>query len=315
MANGLGGDLESFETDPDKLAEAILWRQEAERLRRENARLRQQLPQMGDGSAGFVEIVNGAAVTPAPITWQWDGWLAAGKLHILAGAKGTLKTTLAIDWAARITSGGLWPDGTRAPNGHVLIWSGEDDFDDTLLPRFLGAGGEAERFHYVKGTTANGRQRPFDPARDMPGLMESAQAISNLQMMIVDPIVSAVAGDSHKNAEVRRGLQPLVGFIAGKKCSGLGLTHFTKGTVGRDPVERVTGSLAFGALARIVLVTAKPVATEGQKKIGAGGEQHRPRRQRFRIYRVSSSSHRIQFCCTADLVGRSARRHSTRPAE
>jgi hypothetical protein len=32
----------------------------------------------------------------------------------------------------------------------------------------------------------------------------------------------------------------------------LGVTHFTKGTADRDPIERVTGSLAFGALPRIV---------------------------------------------------------------
>jgi putative DNA primase/helicase len=37
----------------------------------------------------------------------------------------------------------------------------------------------------------------------------------------------------------------------------LGITHFSKGTSGRDPVERVTGSIAFAALARLVLVAAK----------------------------------------------------------
>ena len=40
-------------------------------------------------------------------------------------------------------------------------------------------------------------------------------------------------------------------------CALLGITHFSKGTGGRDPVERLTGSLAFGALARVVLVAAK----------------------------------------------------------
>jgi putative DNA primase/helicase len=34
----------------------------------------------------------------------------------------------------------------------------------------------------------------------------------------------------------------------------LGITHFSKGTAGSNPLERVTGSLAFGAVARIVLV-------------------------------------------------------------
>jgi hypothetical protein len=32
---------------------------------------------------------------------------------------------------------------------------------------------------------------------------------------------------------------------------------FTKGTKVSDPVERITGSLAFAAVARVVLVTAK----------------------------------------------------------
>ena len=37
----------------------------------------------------------------------------------------------------------------------------------------------------------------------------------------------------------------------------IGITHYSKGTQGRDPLERVSGSLAFGALARIVFCTAQ----------------------------------------------------------
>lgn len=37
----------------------------------------------------------------------------------------------------------------------------------------------------------------------------------------------------------------------------LGISHFSKGTGGKDPMERVTGSLAFAALARVVLATGK----------------------------------------------------------
>lgn len=56
---------------------------------------------------------------------------------------------------------------------------------------------------------------------------------------------------------MRRGLQPLTDLAASMRCALLGITHFSKGTGGRDPVERLTGSLAFGALARVVLVAAK----------------------------------------------------------
>jgi putative DNA primase/helicase len=76
-------------------------------------------------------------------------------------------------------------------------------------------------------------------------------------LLIVDPLVSAVGGDSHKNAEVRRALQPLVDLAVGEGAALVGVTHFSKGTAGREPTERITGSLAFGALARIVLIVAK----------------------------------------------------------
>jgi putative DNA primase/helicase len=89
---------------------------------------------------------------------------------------------------------------------------------------------------------------------------------ANARLIIVDPIVSAIAGDSHKNAEVRRGLQPLVDLAAEHNCAILGITHFSKGTGGRDPVERLTGSQAFGALARTVFVAAKHQDEEGESK-------------------------------------------------
>ena len=56
---------------------------------------------------------------------------------------------------------------------------------------------------------------------------------------------------------VRRGLQPLVDLGLELDCAVLGITHFSKGSSGRDPVERVMGSQAFGALARVVIVAAK----------------------------------------------------------
>jgi putative DNA primase/helicase len=76
-------------------------------------------------------------------------------------------------------------------------------------------------------------------------------------MLVIDPVVSAVAADSHKNTEVRRALQPLVDLAARVGCALVGISHLSKGTTGRDPSERVTGSIAFSALARVVLLAAK----------------------------------------------------------
>jgi len=45
----------------------------------------------------------------------------------------------------------------------------------------------------------------------------------------------------------------------------LGITHLSKGTSGREPVERINGSLAFGALARIVMIAAKHENKKGKE--------------------------------------------------
>ena len=206
---------------------------------------------------GEVVLTCGSDLTPQPVRWLWQYWLALGKLHILAGAPGQGKTTIAMAMAATITLGGRWPDGSRCDVGNVLIWSGEDDPADTLLPRLLAAGADRSKCFFISGARRAGEVVPFDPARDLGQLMDAIQKIGGIKLLIVDPVVSAVTGDSHKNTEVRRALQPLVDLGATADCAVLGITHFAKGGQGTDPAQRVVGSVAFTAVARVVLVAAK----------------------------------------------------------
>ena len=204
-----------------------------------------------------VRLLNGGDLEPDVIRWLWDGWLSRGKLHVLAGAAGTGKTTIALALAATITTGGRFPDGSKCDAGNVLIWSGEDDPRDTLLPRLLAMGADRKRIYFVDDAYEAGEKIPFDPAHHFSALAEAALKIGGISLMIVDPIVSAVAGDSHKNAEVRRSLQPVVDLAMKLDAAMIGITHFSKGTAGNDPLERVMGSNAFGALPRVVMATAK----------------------------------------------------------
>lgn len=70
----------------------------------------------------------------------------------------------------------------------------------------------------------------------MPGLRAAVQDMGGVDLLIVDPIVGAVTGDSHKNTETRRGLQPLVDLAAECRRALLGVTHFAKGD--RAPTQR-----------------------------------------------------------------------------
>lgn len=214
-----------------------------------------------------VDVTRASSIRMVPIRWLWPGWLAAGKFHVLAGAPGTGKTTIAMAIAAAITRGALWPDGTRAPAGSVIAWSGEDDPADTLIPRGHAAGADLSRIYFVGDTRDGSEVRTFDPGRDLAALARAADEIGDVRLVIVDPVVSAVMGDSHKNGEVRRALQPLVEMADRLGAAVLGISHFSKGTAGRDPLERVTGSIAFGALARVVLVAAKGDGENGPARM------------------------------------------------
>ncbi len=213
-----------------------------------------------------VVLTSGADLTPEPVRWLWRGWLALGKLHILAGAPGQGKTTIALSFAATVTIGGRWPDGSRSLAGNVLVWSGEDDPADTLLPRLLASGADRSKVFFVSGTRVDGKVEPFDPSRDLQALQSQAERIGDVRLIVVDPVVSAVSGDSHKNTEVRRSLQPLVDMATQMGAALIGITHFSKGGQGQDPASRVVGSIAFTAVARVVLVAAKVKGEDGEDR-------------------------------------------------
>jgi putative DNA primase/helicase len=231
------------------------------------------LPAVEPEAEAGVLLVRASDITAKAIDWTWPGYLAGGMLTLIAGNGGTGKTTIALSIAAAITTGGKWPDGAAAPQGSVIMWSGEDALAEVLVPRLQEAGADTSRVHFV----SNGDGDVFDPAADMPRLERVARRLSDLALVIVDPIVSMVQGDSHKNAEVRRGLQPLLDLAADTGAAVIGITHYAKNTAGRNTTDRVIGSVAFSAVARVVLATAMGQDGEGRmvrakNNVGATGD-------------------------------------------
>ena len=91
----------------------------------------------------------------------------------------------------------------------------------------------------------------------MPKLTQAVQRLNDVRLIVLDPVAVTVKGDSHKNTETRVGLQPFADLCAQTGACGLGVHHFTKNTAGDNPLDRVSGSLAFLALPRCVLVAAR----------------------------------------------------------
>src|SRR6516162_7151968 len=100
MPNGRGGDFSSFEADPKRLAEEISSKKKVRELEKEVERLRRKLAAdrpngktHGEDFLPTVTLLKGSEIEPVAVRWIWRGWLAEGKLEILAGAVATGKTT------------------------------------------------------------------------------------------------------------------------------------------------------------------------------------------------------------------------------
>ncbi|GAB3380319.1 AAA family ATPase [Azotobacter armeniacus] len=259
---GNGTVANGQELSGDDIARMVLAQERIEQIERQLAE-----PQKSENRTlpkWRAVLTPASTIKPIAIRWLWPAWIAKGKLTVLAGAGGAGKTTLAIGLAATLTSGGRWPDGSICTEcGNVLIWTSEDDPADTLVPRLMAAGADLSRVHIIEGRINHeGEREPFDPATDFDLLREAVEAIGGVSLLILDPVVNLVKGDMHKANDVRRSLQVVVDFAEQHECAVLGISHFSKGSGGSSPADRVIGSQAFGALARTVLVAAKQEDSE-----------------------------------------------------
>jgi putative DNA primase/helicase len=257
-------------------------------IARKKAHLRTDEGERGEKEHG--EVVLSCSDEVKARTWVWEGHIEKGVYHVLGGVPGVNKTCLMLSFAATITRGGRWPDGTRAQRGNVVMWSGEDEIETTLRPRLLANGGDWSRMYFVSGLKHGDRSRRFSPARDMEALIKACTAIGDVRLVIIDSVSNAITKDSHNDSEVRQQLEPLLDFIQRTGAAMFGITHFTKGSRGADPLDRIMGSRAMGAVPRGTYACTKVLddaKDTGNRLFGAIKTQFAPEDHSFE-YRVEN---------------------------
>jgi hypothetical protein len=200
-------------------------------------------------------------VEPERVSWLWQGYLPVGKLVTLDGDPGLGKSTLSDDMAAKVTTGGTWPDGTRCEfPGDVILMSAEDGLADTVRPRLDAAGADVTRVHAVEGVPIfdeDGERTLRPPTLDDVTGLEAAVAQTGARLLVIDVVMAYLPSgtDSHKDQDIRRVLSRLSAMADRTGCTVLLLRHLNKAK-GGDPLYRGGGSIGIVGAARAGLLVA-----------------------------------------------------------
>jgi hypothetical protein len=195
-------------------------------------------------------------VSPEAVDWLWPSRFARGKYSLLAGEPGLGKSFLMMDGAARLSRGGVWPDGMRAPQGRVLYLTAEDGLADTVRPRFDALGGDPSQLAVLEAIREpDGTRSAFSLVRDLAMLVIAIREVQPV-LVVLDPITAYLGTvDTHRDSEVRAALAPVMDVIDQARCALVAIGHLSKDAQ-RAALHRPGGSIAFVAAARIVLALA-----------------------------------------------------------
>jgi archaellum biogenesis ATPase FlaH len=202
---------------------------------------------------------------PRP-TWLWPLRIPFGKITLLAGDPGLGKSFIALDIAARLSTGTPMPHHAvippeqqkssfdNLPPGDTLLLSAEDELHDTIFPRLRALNADTNRIHPFRCLDAcRQHYEPFSLKTHLDELSIEIET-SNAQLLILDPITAFMDGIDHNStAHVRKYLTPLAQLAAFYNLAILAITHFSKETK-RQSLYRATNSLALTAVARAFYV-------------------------------------------------------------
>jgi len=152
-----------------------------------------------------------------------------------------------------------------------LILAAEDDANYAIRPRLDLHLADLTRVFILKGTQReDGTRAWFDLRRDVDEMRREIEE-HDIGLVIIDPLSSYMPKrDRNNEGDVRDALMPLQMLMEETGVAVVGVMHVGKAEGARRPSQRLMGSTAFTALARMVWIL-HDLPDEHQPEPGADG--------------------------------------------
>lgn len=189
-------------------------------------------------------------IKPQILKWLWQNHIQLGAVNLIAGPEGKGKSLIAVDIAARTSTGSAWPDGSACEGGRVLYCSAEEDIEAVVVPRLMAAGADLSRIEIVDGlgsSTDEGKViADVDLKKCLPAVYAKLKDIGEgepFKLCIWDTFQSVCLTADHKsNTEQKAIVQPLQAIADELGVAMICIEHHNRGGLGRgNPDSAILG--------------------------------------------------------------------------
>lgn len=232
-------------------------------------------------------VIQASTVEVKTVEWLWPGRIPLGKLTTFAGVGGLGKTFVLLDITSRITQGLAWPDGSEpTESGSVLFVSGEDDPDDTLVPRLMEMGADLSKVFFLSLKAQS--EFTLRNIKMLEAAMEESSQKSGgkVRFIAIDPPTAYLGGiDDHKNAELRQLMTPLQGLAQRHQVAIVFNTHVNKPQGKVEAMMRVMGSVAWVNAVRAAYMFARD-PDDPEKRLFVGMKMNIAKERKGLAYKI-----------------------------
>ena len=195
-----------------------------------------------------LKIISGSEVEPKEVDWLWYPYIPYGKVTIVQGDPGEGKSTFVLNLAAMLTTGTQLPYSEEENEPmNVIYQNTEDDAEDTVIPRFINAGGDVNRIFFI-----DERSQALSFSDERIG--ETIRR-TGAKLIIFDPLTSYIGADISINLanEVRSRMNYLIEVAKATGCAIIIVGHMNKMS-GAKAMYRSLGSIDVVGSARSCLL-------------------------------------------------------------